>query len=67
MVLNLEQEDKLNFYIEEIEANERKLNDWERMFFNDQVKRYAEHGAKMSLSPKQWAVLDKMYKKVTGG
>lgn len=67
MTLTLEQEEKLNFIFEELEENRKRLSEWETGFLNDQIKRYEEHQAKMSLSPKQWTVLDRMYQKVTGG
>ena len=65
MNLTLEQEEKLQFTLDTIAEHRAVLNDWERGFFDDQVKRFEEHGAKMFLSPKQWAVLNKMYEKAT--
>lgn len=65
MPLTLEQEEKLSFYISEIETNLKVLNDWEKTFYQDQAKRYDEHGSKINISPKQWAVLEKIYAKAT--
>lgn len=60
-----EEEQKLRTYIQTISDARAKLSDWERNFFADQEKRYAEYGAKVFMSPKQWAVLDRVYEKVT--
>lgn len=64
MPLSSEQEEKLNTFFQELEGAPR-LNDWEKGFLKDQVERYKQYGAGMNLSPKQWAVLNKMYEKVT--
>lgn len=65
MNLSLELEEKLKFTLDTIAEHRKDLSDWERGFFDDQVKRYDEFGARMYLSPKQWAVLNRMYDKVT--
>ena len=65
MNLTLDQEEKLHHLMEEIAASRSKLNKWEAGFFEDQEKRYAEHGSQIFLSPKQWAVLNSLYEKVT--
>lgn len=65
MSLTLEQEEKVRFTLDTIAEHRAQLNDWERGFFDDQVKRFEEFGARMTLTPKQWAILDKMYQKAT--
>jgi hypothetical protein len=45
-----------------LEAHMSALSTWEKGFVQDQIKRFDEHGAKVFMSPKQWAVLDKIYK-----
>lgn len=65
MNLSLELDEKLAFMLTTIGENRKDLNDWERQFFDDQVKRYDEYKANIRLSPKQWAILNKMYDKIT--
>jgi hypothetical protein len=65
MSLSDEQETKLANILETCLEGRKQLNDWERGFLDDQAKRYDEYKSRMSLSPKQWAILDKMYEKVT--
>ena len=65
MNLSLEQDEKRAFMLSTIGESRKDLTDWERGFYDDQVKRYVEYGAKMFLSGKQWQVLNKMYSKVT--
>lgn len=47
--------------------NQDKLSEWEKKFVIDQHTRYEEHGAAMSLSPKQRAVLMRIDDKLSGG
>lgn len=63
MPLTTEQEEKLNTFLTELGDDPKRLNDWERGFLKDQVERYQKYGAGISLSPKQWAVLTKLYEK----
>ena len=49
-----------------IEPETKQLNDWERGFFTDQWDRYEKYGEGIFMSPKQIAILRKMYEKVTG-
>lgn len=49
------------------DTNSSKLSSWETNFVRDQKERYEEHGAAMSLSPKQRAVLTKIEDKINGG
>ena len=65
MNLTLDQEEKLRFMIADISDNMKELTPWEKNFMEDQIKRYDEHGAKMFLSSKQWAVIQRIYEKVT--
>lgn len=65
MPLTDEEEKKFVFYIDTINASLGSLNDWERGFIADQVKRYEEFKSKINLSPKQWSVINKVYEKVT--
>jgi len=65
MTLTDNQEQLLVEMLDTIGANRSRLGSWERTFFDDQAKRYAEHQSRMWLSGKQWAVLRKMYEKVT--
>lgn len=65
MNLTLDQEEKLRFMLADISENMKELTNWERDFMQDQIKRYDGHGAKMFLSGKQWAVIQKIYEKIT--
>jgi len=65
MSLTDEQEEKFLFWIDEIKNNLSRLNDWERGFIKDQLERYEKYKSGISMSPKQWAVMEKMYTKVT--
>lgn len=65
MTLTIEQEEKLRTYMATIAERRKSLSDWESSFFSDQEKRYEQYGSRIHLSPKQWAVLDRMYEKVT--
>lgn len=65
MNVTLEQEEKLAHILEEVGAQRSKLNPWEQTFFDDQVKRYDEHGSKITLTPKQWTVLNNIHEKAT--
>lgn len=65
MPLTEEQEERLGSIFEVLDG--AKLNDWERGFLKDQKERYDKYGAGLSLSPKQWACLDKMVEKVNKG
>lgn len=67
MNLSLELDEKLAFMLSTISESRKTLTEWEQGFFDDQVKRYDEHGANIHLSPKQWAVINRMYDKVTDG
>lgn len=65
MNLSLELDEKLRFMLETIGESRKDLSEWEQGFYDDQAKRYDEYGARINLSPKQWAVLNRMYDKVT--
>ncbi len=65
MSLTDEQEEKFRFVVHTLDDARKDLSEWERNFLDDQLKRYDQYGSKITLSPKQWAVLDKMYEKAT--
>lgn len=65
MTITDEQEEKLLHMFSVIEENRKELTKWESDFFGDQVKRHEEFGTKISFSPKQMAVLDKIFEKCT--
>lgn len=65
MPLTEDQEEKFNVIVAESQDELKKLNDWERGFLKDQIERYEKYGAGLSLSPKQWNVLNKIHEKVT--
>ena len=67
MSLTEEQFEKLCFWLQEIEAGKKELNDWELGFYEDQVKRVEQYKSDVRLSSKQWACLEKIYKVATGG
>lgn len=62
MSLTTEEEDRLIHLLSSLEDNIKLLSDWERGFVIDNVKRYEEHKSNIRLSPKQWAVLERVYK-----
>lgn len=64
MPLTDEQEERLSDILNELSSYRGLLTDWEMSFLDDQVRRYDEHGSEIRLSPKQWAVLNRMYDKV---
>lgn len=66
MSLTMDQEDRLQGLLNDINGYRSKLSGWDLTFFDDQLKRFEEHGATISLSPKQWAQLERIHGKVTG-
>lgn len=64
MPISSEQEELLNAIFNEAEGAP-SLNDWEKSFLKDNMQRYKEYGAGINLSPKQWAVLEKIKEKCT--
>lgn len=67
MSLTEAENEKLSFWLDEIESGKAHLNGWELGFYEDQVKRFAEFGANIRLSAKQWNVIQRCYEKATGG
>lgn len=65
MNLSLELEEKLRFTLDTLIEHRKDLSEWEQGFLDDQIKRFDEYGARINLSPKQWAVINRMYDKVT--
>lgn len=51
--------------MEEIELHQKRLSDWELKFYNDQKERHEEYKERIRVSPKQMAVIRRMYEKVT--
>lgn len=65
MSLTQEEEERLHNLLQTLEGCTKALSDWERNFLADQSNRYQQYGSKIFMSPKQWAVLQRMYEKVT--
>lgn len=42
----------------------KEISAWERSFLEDQRKRLEEFGENIRMSPKQWAILDRIAKKI---
>lgn len=61
-----EQEERLQALFADLEAGVKYLSDWEKNFLSDHIERYQKYGNDIRLSPKQWAVLEKMHEKVAG-
>ena len=59
-----EEHDWLFALLNAVGENSSKLNDWEKGFMTDQQSRYEEYGENMRVSPKQWAVMNKIAEKV---
>lgn len=66
MSLNDEQYEKIDLMLSALEADPGALNDWEKNFIADQVKRFRQYGKEMYLSPKQSATIKKIYDAVVG-
>lgn len=62
MSLTSEEEDRLIHLLSSLEDNIKLLSDWERGFVLDNVKRYEDFKSGVRLSPKQWAILERVYK-----
>jgi len=65
MALTMEQEDKLQHLINEIDENVKSLNEWETNFYNDVTERFHKYASNLSLTPKQWAALTRIHEKAT--
>ena len=65
--LSDDQEEKVRWMLSELDSDPARkiMNSWEQSFVSDQLKRYDTYGSEMSLSPKQWAILEKLHEKVT--
>lgn len=66
MPISEEQVSWLETFFAQCDTNAGKLSQWETNFVNDQKTRYTEHGAAISMSPKQWNVLNKIDAKING-
>lgn len=59
-----EQEDRLIDVLQHTEHE--RLTSWERDRLVEWGNSYEKHGAMLTLSPKQWAIIDKIYEKIYG-
>lgn len=66
MSLTEAESEKLADMLGAIEAEMGALSDWERGFMKDQLNRHAQYGSGIRLSTKQWAMIRRVYEKVTG-
>lgn len=66
MALSEDQTKWLDDFFVLCDVGEDRLSQWERNFVRDQRERYEEHGAAISMSPKQWAILNKIDAKLNG-
>lgn len=66
MPLSPRETEELGDMLEAIKADTGALNDWERQFVDDQVRRFDQYGAEIFLSPKQWKKIRDIYEVVTG-
>ena len=64
MTLSEDLEEKFRHAIHTLDDHKNLLSEWERTFLADQLKRYDEYGSNVRLSPKQWAIIDRMMEKV---
>lgn len=64
MTLTEDQEEKFRHAIHTLDDHRELLSAWEISFLDDQLKRYDEWGSNVRLSPKQWAIIDRMMGKV---
>ena len=64
MALTDRETEFLERLLQECEENASRLSPWERGFMDDQRKRFEEHGAAMSLSPKQWNIIKRVTEKL---
>lgn len=62
MSLTDDEENRLIHLLSSLEENLKLLSEWERGFVLDHVKRFEEHKSNIRLSPKQWAVLERVFK-----
>lgn len=62
MSLTEDEDEKLQHMLGLLEENIKLLSEWEQGFIRDQIKRYEEYRANIRVSPKQWAVINRIYK-----
>lgn len=65
MALNDDQRLKLEMVIEGAKERFDELTDWEQGFLVSTEERYKEYGDNTRFSEKQWAVIERIYDKVT--
>jgi len=66
MTLSDESNELLETVLQTLEPELKNLKPNERGFVEDQIKRYAEWGAQIRLSPKQRSWLVDLYRRVSG-
>lgn len=66
MTLTSAENDRLADMLAAIEPEMASLSDWERSFIKDQLERHEKYGSGIRISPKQWAVINRVYEKITG-
>lgn len=66
MALGEAENNRLKHVLETLTERRDEMNDFERGFVADQVDRYEKYKANIFMSEKQWNVLNKAYKAVTG-
>lgn len=66
MAISEEYAEKLDAMLSALEADTGAMNPWEQGFIADQRNRLTQYGKEMFLSPKQQAVIKKIYNAVIG-
>lgn len=66
MAIDADQRLKLEIIFEGARENPSALNDFETGFVSSNEERFNTYHDGMNVSPKQWAILDKIYDKVVG-
>lgn len=61
MAISEEYAEKLDVMLSALEADPGAMSQWEQGFIADQRKRLTQYGKEMFLSPKQQAVIKKIY------
>lgn len=66
MAISKEQFERFDSMLSALEADMGALSDWEKGFIGDQIKRVREYRENVFLSPKQLAVIKKIYDATIG-
>ena len=64
MALTENEDQYLQRVLELYDEDRNKVTQWERNFMDDQVKRYEEGGEGISMSPKQWMIIQRIADKL---